>query len=83
MTIFEVRQEGEIRPVLVDNWTLERLVVMVVLKNNPRHICHLWVEIHQNKQEIERQPATAENVAILDEQEGQEREWGKKILNFN
>ena len=71
--VVEVRHGGEIRPALVDNWTLERLEVVVVLRSNPNHTSHMWVEIYENGEETEEQSAvkeeqsvTTENVATMD-----------------
>jgi len=59
--IFQTGRLGERRPVLVDNWTLDKLAVMVVLKNKPDQIHHLLIEIYHGKEDLEEVPITAEN----------------------
>jgi len=47
--------------VLIDNWTLDKLAVVVVLKNRPDQIHHLLIEIYHSKEDLEEVPVTAEN----------------------
>ena len=48
-TIFEVKQGREIRPVLVDNWTLERLAVLVVFEKQSKRY-NSFVGVNSPKQ---------------------------------
>jgi len=57
-TNFQIGRSGEIEPALVDNWTLDHLAVMVVLRNNPDQIHHLLIEIYHSKEDLEEVPIT-------------------------
>lgn len=60
--IFKLGRKGRIKLVTTTNWMLGKLAVsVVVLRKNPEHIQHLWVEIRRGKREVEEQAVTVED----------------------
>lgn len=48
-------EAGNVLPMYVTGRTLRRLLVTIVLKNEPRYMQHLWLEVHRDRERAEVQ----------------------------